>query len=51
MKYTYAVEMASCGMKYIPDFIKIGTGIQAILSFCLGNLRGCRVDITDGMDL
>jgi hypothetical protein len=30
----YAVEMASCGMIYIPSFLKIGTDIQEILSFC-----------------
>jgi hypothetical protein len=29
----YAVEMASCGMKYLPSFIKIGTVVQAILRF------------------
>jgi uncharacterized protein YraI len=47
----YAVEMASCGMIYIPSFVKIGTGVQAIVRFCLRNLRGCNVDITDGRDL
>jgi hypothetical protein len=32
----YAVEMASCGMHvYIPSFMKIGTGVDAILRFCL----------------
>jgi hypothetical protein len=30
--------------------MKIGTGVQAILGFCLRNLRGCNVDITDGRD-
>jgi hypothetical protein len=48
MKYT--AEMASDGLIYIPSFMKIGTGIQAILWFCL-NLRGCNVGITDGSDL
>jgi hypothetical protein len=47
----YAIEIASCGMIYIPGFKKIGTGVQAILRFCLRNLRGCNVDITDGRDL
>jgi hypothetical protein len=47
----YAVEMASCGMIYIPSFRKIGTGIQAILRFCLRNLRSCNVGISDGKDL
>jgi hypothetical protein len=46
-----AVEMASCGMIYIPSFMKIGTDVQAILRFSLTNLRGCNVDITDGTDL
>jgi hypothetical protein len=40
--------MASYGIIYIPSFIKIGIGVQAILRFCLGNLRGCNVGITDG---
>jgi hypothetical protein len=46
----YAVEVASCGMIYIPSFMKIGTGVQVILRFCLRNLRGCNVGITDGRD-
>jgi hypothetical protein len=29
----------------------IGTAIQAILSFCLSNLNGCNVAITDGKQL
>jgi hypothetical protein len=36
---------------YTPSFIKIGTSDQAILRFCLRNLRGCSVGITDGRDL
>jgi hypothetical protein len=47
----YAVKMGSCGMMYIPIFIKIGTGIQAILKFCLRNLRGCNDGITDVRNL
>jgi hypothetical protein len=46
MKYT--VEMASCGMIYIPSFMKTATSVQAILRFCFRNLRGCNVGITDG---
>jgi hypothetical protein len=46
-----SVEMALCGMIYIPSFMKIGTGVQAILRFCLSKLRGCNVGITDGKDL
>jgi hypothetical protein len=30
------IEMDSGGMIYIPTFMKIGTGVQAILGFCLG---------------
>jgi hypothetical protein len=41
----YAVEMASCGLQ---SFLKFGTGVQAILRFCLGNLTGCNIGITDG---
>jgi hypothetical protein len=37
-------------MIYIPSFMKIGTGVQAILRFPLSNLRGCNVGITDGRD-
>jgi hypothetical protein len=48
---TYAVGMASCGMIYVPSFMKIGTGVQAVLKLCLRNLRGCNVGITDGRDL
>jgi uncharacterized protein YraI len=47
----YAVEMGSGGMIYIPSFMKIVTGVQAILRFCLRNLRGCNVGFTDGKDL
>jgi hypothetical protein len=44
----YDVEMTSCGMIYILSFMKIGTGVEAILRFCLRNFRGCDVDNTDG---
>jgi hypothetical protein len=47
----YAVEMASCGMIYVSSFMKIGRGVQAILRFCLRNLRDCNVGTTDGRDL
>jgi uncharacterized protein YraI len=46
-----AIEMHSCGTIYIPSFMKIGTGVQAILMFCLRNLRGCNVGVTGGRDL
>jgi hypothetical protein len=44
-------EVASGGMMYIPSFMKTGTGVQAILRFCLRNLRGYNVGIADGRDL
>jgi hypothetical protein len=47
MKYT--VQMVSDGIIYVPSFMKIGTGVQAILRFYLENLRGCNVGITDGI--
>jgi hypothetical protein len=47
----YAVEIPSGGMIYLPSFIKIGTGVQAILRFCFSYLKGCNVGITDGRDL
>jgi hypothetical protein len=45
----YAVEMASCGLIDLPGFMMIGTGVQAILRFYPSNLRGCNVDITEGI--
>jgi hypothetical protein len=47
----YVVEMASCGMIYIPSFMKISTDAQAILRFCLKNLRCCSVGFAYGRDL
>jgi hypothetical protein len=38
-------------MTYVSSFIKIGTVVQAILRFCLNNLRGCNVGITEKRDL
>jgi hypothetical protein len=36
---------------YLQSVMKIGTGVQAILRFCLNNLRGCNIDIMNGRDL
>jgi hypothetical protein len=47
----HAVKMPSCGMISLPSFMKIGTGDQAMLKFCLSNLKGCIVGITDGKEL
>jgi hypothetical protein len=46
----YAVEMVSCGIICIPSFMKIDTGVQVILRFCLRNLRGYNVGTADGRD-
>jgi hypothetical protein len=43
--------MASRGMIYIPSFMKIGIGAERILRFFLSNLKGCDVDITNGMEI
>jgi hypothetical protein len=47
----YAVEIALCGVIYLSSFMKMDTGVQAILRFRLRNLRGCDVGIADGRDL
>jgi hypothetical protein len=31
--------------------MKTGAGVQTILRFCLSNLKGCNVGITDERDL
>jgi hypothetical protein len=43
--------MDSCGMIYVPNLMKIGIGVQAILRFCFENLRGCNGSSYDGSDL
>jgi hypothetical protein len=47
----YAVEMGPDGMTHIPNFMKPCTDVQAILRFCLSNLKGYNVGITGGRDL
>jgi hypothetical protein len=42
----YAIKIVSDGI-----FMKIETGVQAILMFCLRNLKDFNVGITDGRDL
>jgi hypothetical protein len=42
--------MASGGTISIQSLVNIGTVIQAILRFCLSNLKYCNVGITDGND-
>jgi hypothetical protein len=48
-----AIEMNSGGMifLYIQSFMKICTGIQTILRFCLNNMKGCNVGVTDVEDV
>jgi uncharacterized protein YraI len=46
-----AVEMPSRDMILLPSFVKIGTGVRAILRSCLSNLNGCNVNITAGKKL
>jgi hypothetical protein len=46
-----AAEMASCGIIHVPSEMKIGAAIQAILRYCLRNVRVCNIGITDGRDL
>jgi hypothetical protein len=43
----YGVEMTSCDMIFLPSFMKICAGVQAILRFRLSNMNGCNVGITD----
>jgi hypothetical protein len=44
-----AVHMDSDGViyNYIQIFVKIGTGVQTKLRFCLGNMNGYNVGDTD----
>jgi hypothetical protein len=44
-------EMVSSCLMYVPSFMKIGAGVQAILSFYLRNLRCYNVGITEGRDI
>jgi hypothetical protein len=47
----YTVDTASDVMIYIASFMKIGTGVQAIIWFCLSNFKGSNISITDGRDV
>jgi hypothetical protein len=46
-----AVEMVSCGLISIPNFMKTGTDIQAISMFCLIILRGRNAGTTGVSDI
>jgi hypothetical protein len=43
--------MDTCGVIRIPSFMKIGTGVQAVLRLWLSDLGGCNVGNTVGEDL
>jgi hypothetical protein len=48
MKYNF--EIGSDYTIHISSLMKIGSGIQVILRFCLRNLKGCNGGITNGKD-
>jgi hypothetical protein len=48
---TYAIEMASCGMMYIPSFMRNGAGVQSVFRFWPSNLNGGNISVTDARDL
>jgi hypothetical protein len=45
------VEMGSGVTMYKPSLIKIGSGVEGVLRFCLSNLKICNVVITEGRNL
>jgi hypothetical protein len=45
-----ALRWVYAGMIYIPSFVKFGTGVRAVLRFCLRYLTGCNAGITDERD-
>jgi hypothetical protein len=49
MKHTNETNFG--GMIYMQSFMKIGKDVQEILRFCLRNLNGYNVGITNGRDL
>lgn len=48
---SYVVKRPSCGMIVIPSLMKNDRGFQELLRFCLRNLSGSNVGITDRRDL
>jgi hypothetical protein len=46
-----AVEVASGSTIHLVSFMKIGTGVRAILGFCIRNLNVCNASITDCRNL
>lgn len=48
----YSTDLASGGIyEYIPSFVKIGTGVYAMLRLCLRNLKGCNIGTIGARDL
>jgi hypothetical protein len=47
----YVVETAQYGVIYLPSFIKIDAGIQAIWRFFLSNLNGSNAGTAEGNNL
>jgi hypothetical protein len=31
---SYAIAIASCGMVYVPSFVKMCAGVEAVIRFC-----------------
>jgi uncharacterized protein YraI len=46
----HVIEVPSSDTIFLPSFMKIFTGVQAMLRVCLSNLNGCNV-ITDGNEI
>jgi hypothetical protein len=44
-------EMGTGDMIHMPSFMKFGGGVEGILRYCLRNLNGFNVGITNGRDL
>jgi hypothetical protein len=47
----YGIGMTSYGMIFLPSFMKIGIGVQAVLRYCPSNLKGCNVGIIEVTNL
>jgi hypothetical protein len=47
----YVDEKPSCDMIFLPSIMNIDTNVHENLRFCLINLSGCNVYITDEREL
>jgi hypothetical protein len=43
--YEHVVDMALCGIIYIPSFMMISRGVQEISRVCSRNLKRCNIGI------